>query len=180
MKGIVFILLNEMIEKEHGIEVWDALLDEVEPKCEGVYIATNNYPDEEMVAFVLSISKHLSLPSSHVTKHFGRFLFDELNERYAVFTEQCTDYFEFLDSIENVIHKEVRKLYQDVSLPTLDCDIRDEHELLMNYKSPRKLCFLSEGLIQGAAEYYNEKITLTHERCMHDGSDHCEIRIKRE
>jgi len=180
MKGVVFIILNEMVENQHGIDVWETILDKVQPKCEGIYIATQDYPDEEMVKYVQVVSKLLDVPTTDVTKFFGRHLFDQLNTRYSMFTSRCDDFFEFLDSIENVIHKEVRKLYQQACLPTLDCKLISDKELLMNYSSPRKLCFLSEGLIQGAAEYYNENITMEHECCMHDGADHCEIRIRRE
>lgn len=180
MKGIVFIILNEMVENAHGIEAWESILNEVSPASEGIYIATQDYPDEEMVKFVQVISKQLNLPSPDVTRVFGRYLFDELNTRYSIFTANCDDYFAFLDSIENVIHKEVRKLYQQACLPQLDCKEITSKEMIMEYRSPRRLCYLSEGLIQGAAEYYNETITLAHEQCMHDGFDHCKIRITRE
>jgi hypothetical protein len=30
-------------------------------------------------------------------------------------------------------------------------------------------------MIAGAATHYGERATLTHARCMHDGSDECEI-----
>jgi predicted hydrocarbon binding protein len=180
MKGVVFIILNEMIEDQHGIDTWEIILNKVQPESEGIYIATESYADEEMVKYVQVISELLEVPTSAVTKLFGRHLFDELNSRYSVFTSQCDDYFEFLDSIENVIHKEVRKLYQQASLPTLDCEINNPKELLMQYHSPRQLCYLAEGLIQGAAEFYKETVSLTHECCMHDGADHCEIRITRE
>lgn len=177
MKGIVFIVLNEMVESQYGISAWEEILQEVKPQCEGVYISTTSYPDEEIVGYVEAISAKLDLPTTEVTRVFGRYLFDELNEKYRFFTKQCHNLFEFLDSIENVIHKEVRKLYEDVNLPTIDCTMHSQNEMLMLYHSPRKLCYLAEGLISGAAAYYEEAITLSHEKCMHDGEQNCQFRI---
>ena len=179
MKGIVYIILNEMIESQYGIDVWEDILREVKPVCEGVYISTENYPDEEIIRYVKVISEKLELPSQDVTRVFGRYLFDELNEKMSFFSKQSPNLFEFLDSIENVVHKEVRKLYVNSHLPSIDCEILSEHELNMHYTSPRKLCYLAEGLISGAAEYYQDDIELVHETCMHKGADQCLLKVVR-
>ena len=176
MKGAVFIALNEMIENQYGIEVWEELLDEVNPQCGGVYTSVEDYPDEEIVAFVLAISAKLNLDTSLVTRIFGTHLFGELNSKYPVFTQTSENLFSFLESVENVIHKEVRKLFESANLPSIDTKISDNY-LDLTYSSPRKLCYLAEGLIFGAADYYSEKIQIDHTVCMHQGSDRCRIRI---
>jgi len=178
MKGVVFIALNELVESQYGMAAWEQILAEVNPECGGIYTSTEEYPDEEVVRFVQVISKTLNVDSSIVTRSFGNFLFGELNKKYDIFTRLSEDFFAFLDSIENVIHKEVRKLYNSPNLPTLDCTIVDDKTLIMQYHSPRKLCYLAEGLIQGAAEYYDKEITIEHPVCMHDGAAKCEIHVK--
>ncbi len=180
MKGIVFIILNEMVETQYGIEAWEGILEKVKPECEGVYISTENYPDEEIVRYVTVISETLNLPSTSVTKVFGRYLFDELNQKMSFFSKQSQSLFDFLDSIENVVHKEVRKLYINSSLPKIDCHIKNRTELHMHYESPRKLCYLAEGLISGAADFYEDSIEIIHDVCMHHGADHCEIKVIRK
>lgn len=179
MKGAVFIALNEMIESQYGINTWEELLDEVKPPSNGIYTSTEDYSDDEMTQFVLAISKKLSLESSQVTRLFGKFLFTELNKKYGIFTKLSSSLFEFLVSIENVIHKEVRKLYTNPNLPTLACEIKNENEIIVTYQSPRKLCFLAEGLMFGAANYYKENVVIDHTQCMHDGFDTCTLHIKR-
>ncbi len=179
MKGAVFIALNEMVEERFGIDTWEEILEEVKPESEGIYTSTENYPDQEVVDYVLVISKKLDIEPSEVTRVFGKFLFGELNKKHDIFTKLSPDLFQFLNSIEGIIHKEVRKLYENPSLPTMECTILNKNDLRLKYTSPRKLCFLAEGLIFGAAEYYNEEITLEHNQCMHDGHDSCEIRVIR-
>ena len=179
MKGVVFITLNEMVEKQYGISVWEEILTKVNPASDGVYVSTENYPDEEIVGYVSVISDKLNLPTTEVTKLFGRYLFDELNKKMSFFSKQCENLFDFLDSIENVVHKEVRKLYEHSNLPTIDCDIINQRQLNMTYYSTRKLCYLAEGLIQGAADYYGDVIELSHPKCMHHGDQNCLLEVAR-
>jgi len=94
-----------------------------------------------------------------------------------MFTAQKSDLFSFLDSIEKVIHVEVRKLFENPSLPTLDCKLISDTEMDIEYYSPRKFCYLAEGLIQGAAEFYGKEIKLTHDTCMHNGAKSCIIKV---
>lgn len=177
MKGSIFIALSELIESEHGIEVWDAILDEVKPKCNGIYTSIEDYPDEDVVKYVLAISRRLNAEPSDITRFFGKYLFSELNAKHPIFTKLAPDLFKFIESIETVIHKEVRKLFDQPHLPTMSAKRISEHELELKYTSPRKLCYLAEGLLFGAAEYYKNEISIEHTTCMHNGSDHCVLRI---
>lgn len=179
MKGAVFIALNELVETQHGIDAWELLLSKVQPECGGIYVSTEDYPDSDIQKFVFEISTLLNVPGTAVTKLFGRYLFDELNGKFPMFTQASSGLFQFLDSIENVIHKEVRKLYENPSLPRLDCEYNDNDTLTIEYRSPRKLCYLAEGLIQGASEFYNTEISLEHVGCMHNGEDHCTFIVKK-
>lgn len=179
MKGAVFIALNELIESQHGIDTWELLLAKVKPQCSGIYISTEDYPDADIQKFVLEISALLNVPSTDVTKLFGHYLFSELNNKFPMFSKASKDLFSFLNSIEDVIHKEVRKLYENPSLPKLDCKYISNDTLEIEYRSPRKLCYLAEGLILGASEFYHTKITLDHTGCMHEGKDHCTLLVKK-
>lgn len=178
MKGAIFIALNEMIEQEFGIEVWDELLEAVAPKSQGIYTSTEDYDEQEIVDFVIAISEKINMPANDVKKLFGQFLFGELNRKYPIFTQLSKEYFPFLMSIHGVIHNEVQKLYNEPSLPTIQCEQIAQDTMEMIYSSPRKLCHLAEGLILGAGIHYGHDIKLTHDRCMHDNHDSCRIEIK--
>lgn len=177
MKGAVFIALNDMIEAQYGIDTWEQLLATVKPQCQGIYTSTEDYPDAEINDFVAAISTKLQLETTTVTRIFGDYLFGELNRKYDIFTKLSSNLFDFLQSIETVIHKEVRKLYTNPHLPTLDCKVTNDNEVTMLYYSERKLCFLAEGLILGAANHYKEEIQINHTECMHHGAERCTLKI---
>ena len=56
MKGVVFKLLEEMVEQNFGIAVWDSLLEATNQ--DGIYVSTETYPDEMLVALVLQRMKN--------------------------------------------------------------------------------------------------------------------------
>ena len=178
MKGAVFIAFNQMIEEQAGVETWEKLLDEVNPESGGIYTSIEDFPDEELFSLVAKLSEISGEPVSVLVESFGYFLFSFLNEKYPVFTQSESNFLSFLESIDGVIHKEVKKLYENANLPTLDYEKIDNNTLIMRYQSPRKLCLLAEGLIRGAAKHYGVEYTLDHETCLHKDDSCCTFRIK--
>lgn len=176
MKGVIFNILEEMVIDRCGLDVWSELLEECQ--TEGIYTAGESYPDSELLALVDKASQSLEIPVPTLITGFGEFMFGQLVERYPIFVEQSPDLFTFLKSVDSVIHMEVRKLYDSPNLPEFTCFEKDDGTLLMEYRSPRRLCLLAEGLIRGAASHYATPIQLTHAVCMHRGDDHCALEIK--
>lgn len=177
MKGVVFIAFNQMVEDQVGIDVWEKILAQVMPETEGIYTSIEEYPDSELFNLVGALSDTVNVPVPTLVESFGEYLFGILNKKYPIFTEQKADFFSFIESIDGVIHKEVRKLYENPNLPKLECERVDDKNLNVIYTSPRKLCFLAEGLIRGAAKHYQVEYSLEHPQCMHRGDDHCLLQI---
>ena len=175
MKGIVFNLLSEMVEEKFGIEAWDTLLLDTEQ--DGVYVSTESYPDEMLMALVSAASNRLDIPVHDLVKAFGEFMFPHFYKQFPTFFEADMTLKGFLLSVDRVIHVEVRKLHPDAGLPEFEYIDEEDNELTMYYASPRKLCMLAEGLIAGAATHFNTKYALTHDECMHKGADRCKLHL---
>lgn len=177
MKGAVFLTLKAMIEETHDATAWAALVDKVAPECDGIYDANSNYPDADAVAYIGAVAELLNSSVSDATEIFGRYLFDALNGMSPQYAAASKTLFGFLQSIEPVIHREIRASSQTSSLPVIVVRKTDEQHLLMRYNSPRRLCFLAEGLIRGAAKHYGEEIVLTHDKCLYRGDICCELNV---
>jgi predicted hydrocarbon binding protein len=175
MKGIVFNLLNEMVEEKFGLEVWDALL--LETDLEGIYVATNTYPDSELFDLVGAAEAASGIPARELVHTFGEYMVPSFAKRYPVFFEGQENLKSFLLTVDQVVHVEVRKLYPEAGLPEFKYEDPGDSKLTMLYRSPRKLCALAEGLIAGSAKHFNEQYTLAHDVCMHHNSDHCALEI---
>lgn len=177
MKGAIFIALNQVVEESAGIGAWEQLIEKVNPASGGVYVSVESYPDDELFAFVKELSGMTGIPQPLLIRNFGESLFAILNDKYPQFTAAQPDFFEFVKSIDGTIHKEVEKLYHNPNLPKLVCEQRSDREMMVYYRSPRKLCTLAHGLFAGAASFYKLDCQFDHQRCMHEGADHCEILI---
>ena len=175
MKGVIFNILEELVEEKYGMQAWNEILAGL--GYDGIYTAAKSYPDDQMFALVGAVSDKLQMPAGDVVGVFGEYLFSQLAERYPVFIEQEPTLRGFLKSVDSVIHVEVRKLYDSPNLPSFTCHDKDQRTLVMEYRSPRQLCILAEGLIRGAAQHYSTPITIEHPRCMHDGEEHCDLVI---
>jgi len=175
MKGVVFDILRDMVEEKFGLEGWNILLEKA--GLDGLFLSSESYPDKDMVALVTAAMDYTGKSQEELLREFGIYMVGEFYQRFPSFFENCTTLFEFLLSVDQIVHGEVLKLYPDANLPsfTYRNDVPDK--LTMVYRSSRKFCYLAEGLIQGSANHYGTGISITHDVCMHTGADACEIMI---
>ena len=176
MKGVVFDMLRDMVEASWGLEGWNAVLEEA--GSEGLYISTQTYPDEELQALVEVAVKVTDQDAATLVFSFGEFMAGEFYQRFPGFFDAADNLLDFLYSVDQIVHLEVRKLYPDAQLPEFTYNRENADEMTMHYRSPRKLCWLAEGLISGSARHYGSFIEMHHSPCLHDGADHCSIRIQ--
>ena len=178
MKGVVFTAFNDMVEQKIGLEMWEDLLAAVNPDSGGVYTSVEDFPDQELLDMVQALSDKTGQSVEELIAAFGQYLFHVLAFKHSVFTDSKSNLMDFLKSIESVIHKEVRKLYENPNLPSIEWEQADANELVLHYHSPRKLCHLASGLIRGASEHYKTDIELTESQCMHEGAEKCTFIVR--
>lgn len=163
MKGVVFTSFLEMVEEAHGIDMVDTLIDQSDLPSGGSYTAVGTYDHTEIVNLVVTLSKETKTEVPDLLKAFGKYLFGILIRSYPQFGEGISSSLDLLESIEEYIHVEVRKLYPDAELPRFECSRPKDGQLRMLYESSRHFEDLCEGLIQGAIDHYNETATIERE-----------------
>lgn len=175
MKGVVFNLLETVVQREYGENTWDSLLESAE--VDGAYTSLGNYPDGELLKLVSAASTALKLPPAVIVRWFARNALPILASKYPKFFEAHTSTRPFLLTLNDIIHPEVRKIYPGADVPVFDYDTSDPNVLLMGYKSARKFCSFAEGLIEGAAAHYGEEVAIEQPKCMHRGDEKCLLKI---
>ena len=176
MKGVVFNLLEEVVVRHHGADVWDDLLDAA--GVAGSYTSIGSYPDAEIEALVAAGASALGLNRAAVLRWFGQEAMTVLSERYSAFFEPHSSARPFVLSVNSIIHPEVRKLYAGAGCPHFH--FREESAdgpLLMTYQSPRRLCALAQGFVEGASAHYGERVDFQHLQCMDHGDASCEFKV---
>jgi predicted hydrocarbon binding protein len=180
MQGSIYTSFSEMIIEKMGMSVWNDLLAKVSPASEGVYTNGMQYDDSEIMSLVSALSEMTKIDVATLVRTFGEYLFIHLYNNSPANLSHIDNLKDFLIYIDNVIHKEVLRVYPQAYLPKFDFKEIPNNDLVMYYQSKRKLCYLSEGLILSASKHFNQPITISHPECMHDGADKCKLIISFE
>lgn len=67
---------------------------------------------------------------------------------------------DFIDTVENYVHVEVKKLYKDVDLPTFKTIYKDDDNLTIIYQSQKRLEAFAHGLMTACGKYFNEELVI--------------------
>lgn len=163
MKGIVFTEFIEMVESHFSPELADRIILAAHLPSGGAYTSVGTYDHAEMWSLVVELSKATGTPMPDLMKVFGEHLLGRFVVGHgAMFAgHRCT--FDFLETVDTVIHREVRKLYADAELPHFEVVERTPDRLVLLYESPRHFADLAEGLIQGCARHFGETLRITRE-----------------
>ena len=171
MKGIIFNLLEEQLEHEGGPAAWDELLDAAD--VDGGYSSIGDYPTAELQTLVAARAHGTGRSAADETRAFGHDALLGLAEKFPVFFTPHERTVDFLLTLNDVIHPQVRKLHAAARPPEFDFTVVGADELRIVYRSQRQLCAMAEGMIAGAATYFGQAVHITQERCVLDGADAC-------
>ncbi|MCB1924521.1 MAG: heme NO-binding domain-containing protein [Gammaproteobacteria bacterium] len=161
MKGIVFSEFNEMVEANYSPDIADKIIVESDLPSGGAYTTVGTYDHEELLTLVRRLSRETDTEAAIVIRRLGRHLARRFTELYPGFFDGITSTFDFLDTIERHVHVEVRKLYPDAELPRFLTERTDENSMAMHYQSRRPFADLAQGLIEGCAEHFGDRLEIT-------------------
>lgn len=159
MKGILLSIFTDMIEEKYGYEILEEIIDKADLESEAIYLRAGTYSSEELFLMSEILSKKIKISISELLVIYGEFAFRKLIESYPQFVENKKAK-EFLSSVDQVIHAELKKIYPKAKFPNLRVEDSDSTQLTIYYSSKRNLPSLMKGLIQGASIYFKEKISI--------------------
>lgn len=154
MKGVVFTEFLDFVGERYGADTVDDIIDASELPSGGAYTSVGTYSHGEMVELCTALAAHTGEPAAALVRDFGAHLSTSFARDHHGFFERSSNFFDFLESIEGHIHVEVRKLYPDAELPSFTTEQRTPSQLVMQYRSPRRMGDLAEGLIVGTARRF--------------------------
>ena len=178
MKGAIFAGFSEFVELEFGLTTWLQVVENCNLPSNGEYLTPEIYDDAEFVALASELSTLVNVAPEDLYRRFGQFFFPVLMGIAFKHIEHIDNLFDFLIAVDNIIHIEVKKADPLAFTPTLLYDKPQDNVLVFLYVSHRKMCHFAEGLILGAADHYNQTVSLSQSLCLCKGDEHCLIRIE--
>ena len=160
MKGVVFTEFLSFVAESYGEDAVDDIIDASRLPSEGAYTSVGTYPHAEMATLCGELSKLTEEPASQLVCRFGSRLSETFAHEYSDFFAKSGSFFDFIASVEDHIHVEVRKLYPDAELPNFKVVSRTDSEMVLDYQSPRRMSSLAEGLILGSARQFGVAVRI--------------------
>ncbi|MEM1045934.1 MAG: heme NO-binding domain-containing protein [Pseudomonadota bacterium] len=180
MRGIVFTEFMDHVSASFGQDMVDDIIDGSDVPSGGVYTACGTYDYTEIVQLVSTLSRMTGRPVPDLVTGFGEFLGDRFTTKFRAYFKRQTTLFDFLDSVEGQIHREVRKLYPDAELPSIVLRERTEERARMRYRSPRGMDDLAVGLVRASARYYGDRVTIEREAGLDDAGPFVDLLVTRK
>jgi hypothetical protein len=163
MLGLVFTEFLEMVEEHYSLDMVDEIIDDNELGSGGSYTSVGLYKASELLALVTSLSRKTGVPSDELVRSFGHHLMSRFSALYPDFFNTDDGAFGFLQSVDQHIHQEVRKLYSNAQLPRVIAELSSDSVLKIDYQSHRPMADLAVGLMEGAIHHFAENITINRE-----------------
>jgi hypothetical protein len=160
MKGIVFTEFFEMVESIFSADMVDDIIDACDLETNGAYTSVGTYSHTELLQLVGALSKQSDIPVKDLVYKYGHHLFSRFHDMMPQFFEKPNNAFEFLESVHDYIHVEVKKLYPDAKLPSFTTSRPQEDKLIMIYESQCPFADFAHGLMVGCIDHYQENIDI--------------------
>ena len=171
MKGIVFTEFLDLVEERFGLEMVDAIISQSKLESKGVYTSIGTYSFSELLQLLQNLKIQTGISIDNLLLIYGEHFFSVIETNYKDLLSSYNDPIEMLASIENHIHIEVRKIYNDAELPTFIIKEKTKKTLILIYKSSRAMHHFGLGLMNKTFEHFNSKATIILEKIKRDGTE---------
>lgn len=165
MYGMVNKAIQGMIVRDHGEAVWRAVAQRAEIDAE-IFVSNRTYDDSVTYALVGAASSVLGLSARDVLFAFGRFwILTTAREGYGPLMDASGATLRaFLRGLPT-FHTRVVLSLPALRPPTFTLVDESPTHVRLRYESERAgLVPFVEGLLDGLAEHYRERVTVLHEQ----------------
>jgi hypothetical protein len=172
--GLIFASLRDYLATEHGPDVaGDVTAGEPQ------YTLSEAYPDEQFLVLLERACERTGLSLEEFLFEFGIFTAATTFARlYSVLFKLSPTARDFLLTVETPIHDTVRVAMPDARPPELKVTDQGEDGLEILYSSPRRVCAMLRGLVEGTGRIYGEALEIDEPECMHRGDPACRVLVR--
>jgi hypothetical protein len=175
--GFILSEIRGYVTAKLGAESWKVLLKEA-GLAGKEYVNYREYPDDEVVALVVTASRITGLEVTAILEDFGVYLAGDLMRIYKPLVRPEWKLLDFLEHVEESVHGVVRSRNRQARPPGLRAIREGPDRVVIVYSSGRRLCALAVGIVQGLSSHYREPIAVDHDTCQHRGAPSCHIGVR--
>jgi predicted hydrocarbon binding protein len=181
MQGLIFVTWEKYLSERVSGTVLRNYKGALEGKITGPLLASRVYSDDLLLAAVTAASQVSAIPAETLLREYGRYFITNGLTRHlcAYILTRVNSARELLLSMHDS-HQQMGRLPESLTPPLFQyrTQANKPNELILIYDSPRKLCPVLMGAIEGAAERYGEQVKIVEQMCMNRGDLVCRFDVR--
>jgi hypothetical protein len=181
MHGLIFVTWEKYLSERFQDSVFQAYRNALGETPETAPLASRVYNDAMLLAGVGEASRITNVPADTLLREFGHyFLLNGLTRHLCAYLLTRVNNARDLLLTMHDAHEQMSRLPDGLAPPLFQYRIQPSQpeNLIILYDSPRKLCSVLHGAIEGAAERYGERVYIVEQTCMKRGDNVCRFKIR--
>jgi len=178
MHGLIFVTWEKYLTERFGNSLLKAYRDEIGETPANSPLASRLYDDATLLAGVGAASHLTGVAADMLLREYGRyFIINGLTSHLCSYVlSQIHSGRDLLLAMRDV-HARLRQTREGLTPPLFNYETSSyANEVVLLYDSPRQLCSVLWGAIEGAAERFDEQVQIFEQSCMKKGAALCCLR----
>lgn len=181
MHGLIFVTWEKYLAERFGTRLLHAYRASIGETAASAPLANHLYDDATLLAGVGAACKLTNIDADTLLREYGRyFIVNSLTSHLCAYIlQQVNDGRDLLLKMRSS-HAQIGRTAEMVTPPIFQYEVFSNNPdmLILVYDSPRKLCSVLQGAIEGAAERYDEQVYINERTCMKKGAAACRFEIQ--
>jgi hypothetical protein len=181
MHGLIFVTWEKYLAERYGEAVFQHYREEIGETAATSPLASRTYTDEALIAGVEAACKLTGAAMDTMLWEYGRyFMINGLTSHLCAFLLTKVNNGRDLLLMMRKAHAQMRRLPDGLTPPVFEYEVAlpSPDEVSLIYDSPRQLCTLLWGAIEGAAQRYGQRAQVVELSCMKHGAPVCRFDVR--
>ncbi len=180
MHGLIFVTWEKYLSDRFGSLLLNSYRKTIGETAATAPLASRVYDDATLLAGVGAASKLTNVSTDMLLREYGRyFITNGLTSHLCAYLLAQVRSGKELLMVMRDAHAQMRRTPDSLTPPLFEYEISplDPNGFILVYDSPRQLCSVLFGAIEGAAMRYGEKVQIHEQTCMKKGAPGCRFEV---
>jgi predicted hydrocarbon binding protein len=181
MHGLIFVTWEKYLSDRFGSSLLASYRVKIGETPATAPHSNHVYDDAVLLAGVSAACELTGIPADTLLREYGHyFIANGLTSYLCAFLLKQVHHARDLLLAMNSAHAQLRRTSDTLTPPLFRYQMiaSRPNDLVLTYESPRKLCSVLLGAIEGAAERYSEQVRVVERACMKQGHPACCFEIR--
>jgi hypothetical protein len=180
MHGLIFVTWEKYLSERFGCSLLTAYRKTIGETATSAPLASRVYDDTTLLAGIGAASQLTKWPADVLLREYGHyFILNGLTSHLCAYLLIKVHSGRELLLVMRHAHQQMGRTPDGLTPPLFGYEALpdDPHGFVLIYESPRKMCPVLVGAIEGAADRYGERVHIVEQACMNQEAPACRFEI---